>query len=384
MVLEWLSNIGYKGGHEMNAYMLGMNYGIESIKGKKVFLLGAGVNGFIASSILYERGIEIAGFIDNNEKLVGKSVGGKRIFSLYDMMGESIYIIITVEEKYIAEVRLQLMVKQIYDYSIFFRMHGHSFASEDKVIHNIIIDGINNICLRNEEPTIALPYQGFSLGGDGAKLGNLNWLIKSTEWSHPGYHWMADIFEKNKELKVLEIGPGYGLLSYYILRLYENAKIDWLLFSESNKEELDLNNPYDKGLSKIKEMYSESVNYRFGMIEIDDDLVEEKYDLVLMTEVFEHFALNPIQTMKKIKKYLNNNGKMLLTTPNWGHLPTMISYKELPDKKDVTLDRYKELLSLGHVYQYSKNEMIEILEKAGFTVDKYEISESNNHNFLLS
>ncbi len=384
MILEWLSNVGYRRGHEMNAYLLGMNCGFKQLKNKKVFLFGAGENGFLAQTILQNQGIEIAGFIDNNEALIGKNIAGKKIFSLYDLVNEDFYIIISVAEKYIAEVRLQLMVKNIRDYSIFFRMHGHSFMSENNEINEIIIDGINQICFRDEEEIEALPYCGFSLGGDGARLGNINWLIKSTEWSHPGYNWIEGLFEKDKELKVLEIGPGYGLLSYYVLRIYDKAKIDWLLFADNNKKELDLNNSYDKGLYKIKNIYRNRVNYKFGMIKIDEGLLEEKYDLILMTEVFEHFVMNPVQNMRKIIKHLKVEGKMLLTTPNWGHLPTIKSYKELPDREDVSFDRYKELLNLGHVYQYSKNEMNEILEKAGFSVDEYEISESNNHNFLLS
>ena len=384
MVLEWLSNLGYRRGHEMNAYLLGMNDGFEFLKNKKIFLFGAGENGFLTQTVLRDKGIDIAGYIDNNEALIGKSIGGKNIFSLYDLINEKIYIIISVDEKHIAEVRLQLMVMNIIDYSIFFRMHGHSFITENKEINEIIIEAINYICFNDEEPNNALPYYGFSMGGDGAKLGNINWLIKSTEWSHPGYNWLDCLYERNKNIKVLEIGPGYGLLSYYLLRRYENAKIDWLLFADSNKKELDLNNSYERSLNKIKKLYNDRVNYRFGMIEIDEKLMTEKYDLILMTEVFEHFALNPIQTMKEIRKHLKADGQMLLTTPNWGHLPTIKSYKDLQTNKDISFDRYKELLFLGHVYQYSKNEMNEILKDAGFRVDKYEVSESNNHNYLLS
>ncbi|MCR5420399.1 MAG: class I SAM-dependent methyltransferase, partial [Lachnospiraceae bacterium] len=122
---------------------------------------------------------------------------------------------------------------------------------------------------------------------------------------------------------------------------------------------------------------------RFGRIERDKDLITEKYDLIIMTEVFEHFALNPVPIMRMIKDSLSCDGRMLLTTPNWGHLPTFATWRDLPDDNETDETRYGELLECGHVYQYDYNEMAEIIKEAGFEIEYYELSESNNHNLFL-
>lgn len=118
----------------------------------------------------------------------------------------------------------------------------------------------------------------------------------------------------------------------------------------------------------------------YGMIEEPSYEIHEKFDIIIMTEVLEHFVINPVNTMKKIKNMLTENGRLFLSTPNWGHLPLMDSYKELPEWTGK--DNYLEL-QVGHAYQYSKNELESLLEESGLVMERYELSDSNNHNMIV-
>lgn len=226
-----------------------------------------------------------------------------------------------------------------------------------------------------------MPQSGYSLGRDPSKLGNVNWLLRSTEWSHPSYLYIYDFLKGHPDAKILEIGPGWGLMSFVIARLFPKVEIDWLLYGNKGKEFVGT---YEAGLSKVRD-YSKSINtITYGIIELDYSVVEENmYDLVVMTEVFEHFVLNPVDTMSIIRKSLKNGGRMVLTTPNWGHLTTYNSWKNLPTKLEINDERYMDLKECGHVYQYSKEELMEIFKEANWNIEKYDISESNNHNFLI-
>ena len=69
MVLEYLCNVGYRTGHEIGAYLVGIQEDLNAIRNKKIYLFGAGENGFLAMTILQEKGIRISGYVDNNERM---------------------------------------------------------------------------------------------------------------------------------------------------------------------------------------------------------------------------------------------------------------------------------------------------------------------------
>ena len=133
-----------------------------------------------------------------------------------------------------------------------------------------------------------------------------------------------------------------------------------------------------------KKKYGNRVNKKYGYLEREDFPIDAKYSFIIMTEVFEHFALNPVNTMRKLKNMLKTGGKMILTTPNWGHVHIYETWKEMPDAKDVDDERYIKLCAIGHSYQYSKEELLEIFDIVGLHVDQYAVTASNHHSFVLS
>lgn len=216
-------------------------------------------------------------------------------------------------------------------------------------------------------------------------LGYLNWLLRSTMWSHWCYLWERDILSNCNEQKVLEIDPGYGLISAVLLKEFPNARIDWILFGKQNSSLLEQKNEgYVRGLNKIKEKYSGQIKEIWGQIEREQFCIEEgDYDLIIMTEVFEHFVLNPIVTLIKLREALAEDGSIVFTTPNWGHVHIYEQWQDLPSEENVDDERYQLLTKCGHTYQYNKGELDEIFMRSGLKIMEYKISDSNNHNYIL-
>ena len=55
----------------------------------------------------------------------------------------------------------------------------------------------------------------------------------------------------------------------------------------------------------------------------------------------------------------------------------------MPEDSEVDNDRYEQLLKCGHNYQYNKEELDDIFIRCGLEVVRYEISDVNNHNYML-
>lgn len=387
MVAEYLGKLFYRNGKPLEGFLVGMRHCIDDIvnMNKKIIVTGVGENGFLAVYMLERQGAAIYGYADNNEKLQGKRFMDKTIYSPYQIFSEDYYYIIAVNLKNINYVRLQFMVHGIRDYSVFLTNNFHDFTEEDRELQTNILDQINYICFEGEREEEALPMVGLFLGGDGSQLGILNWLLKSTEWSHFAYLWGKDFISGNEVDYALEIGPGYGLMSSVLIKYSEHMRIDWLLYGERENQLAELKREgYAKGLLKVKNKYKDRISENWDYIEKDDcQLGNEKYDLIIITEVFEHFVCNPVKTIEKCQKALKKNGRMILTTPNWGHLHLYKNWSDMPDICAVSDERYKELSKCGHAYQYSKGELDNIFEQANLKIFDYQLSDSNNHNYLL-
>lgn len=123
-------------------------------------------------------------------------------------------------------------------------------------------------------------------------------------------------------------------------------------------------------------------------IELEDlPFSDNSFDFVLMMDVFEHLIRDPLRSVRGINEVLKNNGTFVITTPNFFALNNLISL----------LFRGKTVLSvgetlkvgrgsfgyMGHFREYTKNEMIEILNICGFRVtDMYFVFGVERNNLL--
>lgn len=122
--------------------------------------------------------------------------------------------------------------------------------------------------------------------------------LKYLAGSEPIYWSVKEFLRPYKEQnkKILEIGSGLGYLTYALnFTGYDCLGVD----ISSN------------AIEKAKVNFG---NY-YKSIDIFDKRFDEKFDLIIMTEVVEHVE-DPVKFITRSKELLKNGGKLLLTTPN--------------------------------------------------------------------
>lgn len=99
---------------------------------------------------------------------------------------------------------------------------------------------------------------------------------------------------------------------------------------------------------------------------------KEFFDVVLFSEVMEHLVVNPLVYLEKFKTVLKKDGVLLVTTPNAAGLhkriPALLGRSTYFPLEQV----YQTKLDDGSIYhrhnrEYTKKELEEILQKAGFS-----------------
>ena len=96
-------------------------------------------------------------------------------------------------------------------------------------------------------------------------------------------------------------------------------------------------------------------------------LLGNKYDLIVLNDVIEHLA-DSEGILIKLKELLDDNGKILLSVPNFRFIHNMI---EIIFKKDF---RYKEsgTLDKTHLSFYTKKSFSDTVVRLGFKILKFE------------
>jgi len=104
-----------------------------------------------------------------------------------------------------------------------------------------------------------------------------------------------------KKLKILDVGCGGGIICEPLARL--GAKVTGMDFAPNNIKAAKLHSKKNK----LK------INYICK--DIEKSKLDEKFDIILMFEVLEHLD-NWKKTVKNIKKNLNKNGIVIISTIN--------------------------------------------------------------------
>jgi SAM-dependent methyltransferase len=155
---------------------------------------------------------------------------------------------------------------------------------------------------------------------------------------------------------LIDIGPAYGtLMVYSILKCHPEQKLAW---------------------DKIRFMPSAAVakyGIKYQSLDIERDQIPDQLnaDLIIFTEVIEHLNFHPLTTLQKLRKMLSARGTLILTTPDaaeWGKVTKYYrSLKEMP-AYDGNISDWID----GHIWQYEKGELDNLLCEAGFTINSFD------------
>lgn len=108
-------------------------------------------------------------------------------------------------------------------------------------------------------------------------------------------------------------------------------------------------------------------------IETTVPALDEKFDMIVFTEMFEHLRIDILGTVKRIRELLEDGGQLYLTTPNgWGWTAWRLLYLRgrtgpYPVEEWSKLSR---LGHMGHVRLYSLLELAEVLRHCGFSIQE--------------
>ena len=124
---------------------------------------------------------------------------------------------------------------------------------------------------------------------------------------------------------------------------------------------------------------SEGSSYHDDHIELDlerDDLdridLKQKFDLIIFSEVIEHLRIHPTKVLRFLAKHLSDNGKLVLTTPNFYSHHNLRSFQQrhsIQPTAPYSLG-YKDL-HFHHVHEYCAHEIFLASQDATLEIDAF-------------
>jgi SAM-dependent methyltransferase len=159
---------------------------------------------------------------------------------------------------------------------------------------------------------------------------------------------------------LLEIGANPYFISM-LLKKYRKYKLYYTNYFEGQKKKTGVQYKVNKKGDKMAFRYC-NVNIERNKL----PFTKEFFDLIILGEVIEHFALDPLKSILEIKRVLKKGGTFILTTPN-------ASRKENVIKMIQGVNIYDLYSSYGihgrHNREYNKHELYKLLKHAGFKID---------------
>lgn len=368
-MLEYLDDVYYNGCVPYKAFLINSFDG--GIDGKHIYIMGSGVESFLAYNLLKDR-TTILGFVDNNLRVVGeRSLDGGTYNAVEAVYGKDACIVIATSRKYLNNNRWKLLLHNVDKYSMFFGNNCINFEDDDM---DLLVKSVNKSVFSSVMEKNFPPMNNVSIRTQ-AFLEPFVYMLTST------LYW-GGIYKhiKRKQFKnLLEIGPGRGILSWMVNKSCKVEELAWQVYSKDEADKLE-DQEYYNIYNDIKK--DKKIELIAGITEDPKFDIDKKYDCIIMTEVMEHFTTNPVTVLKKIGTWMHENSLLCVSTPNWGALHIYESYKELPEYSEI-VDTKFEAYHPGHTYQFSKQEMDEIFEEAGFKVVSYELTETKNHSYIV-
>ncbi|HVZ59065.1 MAG TPA: class I SAM-dependent methyltransferase [Patescibacteria group bacterium] len=163
----------------------------------------------------------------------------------------------------------------------------------------------------------------------------------------------------SKVKHVLDIGSGVGTIDFYLAS--KGIKVTGLEISEQAVE-LAKKNAKLFGLEK---------KITFINAAFPSKVPQNKYDLVILSEVLEHLRKD-IEALRDIRQVLKPAGILIITTPS----------QNAPLYRLGLLNKFDH--EVGHLRRYSLIELLNILEKNGYTIIASGKQEGLLRNFFFT
>jgi SAM-dependent methyltransferase len=99
-----------------------------------------------------------------------------------------------------------------------------------------------------------------------------------------------------------------------------------------------------------------------------------QFQCVVFCEIFEHLRIDILRTMRLLRELLAPDGILYLTTPNGGGSSALRKHLFRGRTGPDPVSEWSKLETvghMGHVREYSFREVRDVLEFAGFTIDRY-------------
>lgn len=182
----------------------------------------------------------------------------------------------------------------------------------------------------------------------------------------------------NKKLKVLDIGCGNGNISNQL------GELGHLVLGIDISEEA----------INVAKKKNKLINVEFKAISAEELTVNEKFDVIVCSEVIEHLN-NPELIIQALKKLLSEKGVLIITVPNgfgprelimtkpmqWAMRKNnllwriVVMMKKIMGYKGTTVQ--SDAADLTHVQFFSKKSLIKMISREKLNLKKFEVS-----NFL--
>ena len=231
-----------------------------------------------------------------------------------------------------------------------------------------------------------------------AVFDSINEIFKSTSFFDWAAYWLCwtqsgidiqnwdyqllklyEMYKDQPKKSYLEIGPGVGVLSLSLKKLLD-VDVTWLTVPDEEaqwaawrkKSSRELYRKYD---IKIQEAY----------VELED--FDGEYDIILLSQVMEHFVFNPVGTIKKLMKHLKPDGTMFISLADiiYNNPPNVESYREMPYPEELRMreiQRRTIINSFTHFHEYSFDEAMSVFKDCGLKCVAHK-SNLPIHHFVL-
>ncbi len=178
--------------------------------------------------------------------------------------------------------------------------------------------------------------------------------------------WMQQhaqgVRSQKSEVRILDVGCGYATLLALATRIYGGARGTCFDLIEYLR-------------APVRSAYG--LNFQRGNVELDP-LPQGPYDVIILTEIIEHFNFHPLPTLKKIHDVLAPGGALFLSTPDsasWGRLYDYHKQlQDFPPPPALAPGERRPQTKDGHFWMYNKGELAGVLKQAGFRIVKLDYS----------